>query len=59
MKRYGIRPDRRGFTVPDLFTGQPVVIIDVRQVGLSGHDAIELTKLLNKHAIILRLSLRQ
>ena len=47
-QRYDIRPDDEGFTVFDVFTGQPVVIHDVPQVGLEIHDANDLAELLDQ-----------
>ena len=45
-QRYDIREDREGWTVFDLFTGEPVVISDVPQTGLDIQDADELAELL-------------
>jgi hypothetical protein len=46
-QRYDIREDREGWTVFDLFTGEPVVISAVPQTGLEIQDADELAELLD------------
>ena len=48
VRRYDVRPDDDGFTVFDVFTGQPVVIHDVPQSGLRIEDANDLAELLER-----------
>lgn len=45
--RHEIRADGTGWTVFDVFTGQPVVIHEVPQTGLRIEDAQELARLMN------------
>lgn len=45
--RYIVRPDSRGFSVSDLTTGEPVVIAQMPQTGLSKEDAEHMAGLLN------------
>jgi hypothetical protein len=58
-ERYDIREDYDGWTVFDMFTGQPVVIMNVLQVGLEIQDANELAELLDKPAMRADRILRQ
>ena len=58
-ERYDIREDYEGWTVFDIFTGQPVVIAKVLQVGLEIQDANDLADLLNKPALRADRRLRQ
>jgi hypothetical protein len=58
-QRYDIREDREGWTVFDLFTGEPVVISDVPQTGLDIQDADELAELLDHKAFANDRTLRQ
>ena len=58
-QRYDIREDREGWTVFDLFTGEPVVISDVPQTGLDIQDADELAELLDHKAFANNRTLRQ
>lgn len=58
-ERYDIREDYEGWTVFDIFTGQPVVIANVLQVGLEIQDANDLADLLNKPALRADRRLRQ
>ena len=58
-ERYAIEQDREGWTVFDVFTGQPVVIMDVPQVGLDIQDASDLAELLDKPAMRADRNLRQ
>ena len=58
-QRYDIREDREGWTVFDLFTGEPVVISDVLQTGLDIQDADELAQLLEHMAFAHDRTLRQ
>ncbi len=53
-QRYDIREDREGWPVFDLFTGEPVVISDVPQMGLDIQDADELAELLDHNVEGLR-----
>ncbi|HVI31046.1 hypothetical protein [Phenylobacterium sp.] len=48
--RYRIRPDREGFTVYDLWTGEAAVIAMAPQTGLSREDADHTAALLNLRA---------
>ena len=57
--RYDIREDNDGWTVFDIFTGQPVVIGLVPQVGLDIQDADELAELLDHKAFASDRALRQ
>ncbi len=50
-KRYDIREDYAGWTVFDIFTGHPVVIMEVAQVGLEIQDALDLAELLETPAM--------
>lgn len=43
----------------DIFTGQPVVIMDVPQLGLNIQDAIDLAELLDEPAMRADRNLRQ
>lgn len=58
-RRYDIREDREGWTVFDVFTGEPVVIHGVPQTGLDIQDADELAELLEKPAMMQERRLRQ
>jgi hypothetical protein len=58
-ERYDIREDDDGWTVFDIFTGQPVVIMDVPQVGLDIQDANDLAELLDRPAMRVDRTLRQ
>lgn len=58
-ERYAVEQDREGWTVFDIFTGQPVVIMNVLQVGLQIQDANELAELLDKPAMRADRILRQ
>lgn len=48
--RYRVRPDPRGFSVQDIWTGEPAVIALVPQTGLSQEDAEHTAALLNTRA---------
>jgi hypothetical protein len=48
--RYDIREEDNGWTVFDVWTGEPVVIALVPQVGLDIQDADELAELLDNLA---------
>ena len=50
MERFVIRPDRSGFSVCDLWTGEPAVIAMTPQTGLSEEDAEHTAALLNRRA---------
>lgn len=58
-KRYDLREDREGWTVFDVFTGEPVVISDVPQTGLGIQDADVLAELLDHKAFANDRTLRQ
>ena len=58
-RRYDIREDREGWTVFDVFTGEPVMIHGVPQTGLDIQDADELAELLEKPAMMRDRRLRQ
>jgi hypothetical protein len=58
-RRYDIREDREGWTVFDIFTGEPVVIMLVPQTGLDIQDADELAELLDHKAFVSDRALRQ
>jgi hypothetical protein len=49
-ERYVIRPDREGYSVCDLWTGEPAVIAMTPQTGLSQEDAEHTAGLLNRRA---------
>lgn len=48
--RYSIRRDRAGWTVYEVWTGQPAVIALVPQSGLSEEDAQHTAALLDRRA---------
>jgi hypothetical protein len=48
--RFVFRPDRDGFRVHDLLTGQPAMLASTPQIGLSQADAAHTADLLNRHA---------
>jgi hypothetical protein len=48
--RYDLRKDLGGWTVYDVWTGQPVVIAGRMQTSLDRDDAAELVDLLNDQA---------
>lgn len=50
-QRYDIRKDERGWTVFDLFTGEPAVVAGVPSTGMEIQDADELAELLDHPAI--------
>lgn len=58
-QRYDTKPDEEGFTVFDIFTGRPVVILEVPQVGLNLQDANDLAELLDNPAMRADRRLRQ
>jgi hypothetical protein len=45
--RYDIEQDETGWTVFDIFTGQPVLVHDVPQTGLEFDDADDLADVLS------------
>ncbi|HEY0438258.1 MAG TPA: hypothetical protein VGC92_16570 [Phenylobacterium sp.] len=48
--RFAVRPDRQGFSVFDVWTGEPAVIAMTPQTELSRQDADHTAELLNKRA---------
>lgn len=50
LLRYQIRPDRSGFSVYDVWTGEAAVIAMDPQTGLTRDDAIDIADLLNRRA---------
>ena len=46
--RYAIRPDAEGFSVYDVWTGQPLQLAMVAQTGLSAEDAEHTARLFNE-----------
>jgi hypothetical protein len=48
--RYVIRPDREGFSVIDIWTGEPAVIAGVPQTGIAQDDADHTAQLPNRRA---------
>lgn len=48
--RFVIRPDREGYSVRDLWTGQLAVLAGTPQAGLSQQDAEHTAQLLNRTA---------
>lgn len=48
--RFLIRPDRAGWTVYEVWTGEPAVIALTPQTGLSEADATHTAGLLNRRA---------
>jgi hypothetical protein len=51
LKRFATRPDREGFSVFDLWTGETAVIAMLPQTGLSDEDARHTAGLLNRRAM--------
>ena len=51
-ERYVIRPDPAGFSVVDLWAGEPAMVAMARQAGLSLTDAEHIAALLNQRAAI-------
>ncbi len=48
--RFGVRRDRTGWSVFEVWTGEPAVIALVPQTGLSEEDAQHTAELLNRRA---------
>ena len=48
IARYDLREDSNGWTVFDVWTGQPAVIHGVPQTGLEVQDADEVAELLTR-----------
>jgi len=48
--RFALRPDRSGWTVYEVWTGEPAVIAMVSQTGLSEEDAQHTADLLNRRS---------
>jgi hypothetical protein len=49
--RYNVRPDAKGWTVFEAWSGEPVVLAQARQVGLSEVDAKHTADLMNRRAM--------
>lgn len=49
-ERYVIRPDPAGFSVVDLWAGEPAMVAMARQAGLPQTDAEHIADLLNQRA---------
>lgn len=47
-KRFAVRPDSVGFTVYEVWTGQPMVLAMDPQTGLSEQDAQHTADLMNR-----------
>jgi hypothetical protein len=50
IHRFVIRPDREGYSVCDMWTGEPAVIAMTPQTGMSHADAEHTAELLNRRA---------
>lgn len=50
IPRFVTRPDREGFSVYDVWTGEAAVIAMTPQTGLSEEDALHTADLLNRRA---------
>lgn len=48
--RYGVRRDGKGWTVFEVWSGEPVVLAQARQIGLSELDAQHTAELMNRRA---------
>lgn len=48
--RFVIRPDSEGYSVRDLWTGEPAILAATPQKGLSQEDAEHTAQLLNRTA---------
>lgn len=48
--RFALRPDPKGWTVLEVWTGRPAVVAGVPQAGLKEADAQHTADLLNKNA---------
>jgi hypothetical protein len=48
--RYALRPDPSGWTIMELWTGQPAILAGTPQTGLTEADAQHTVGLLNKSA---------
>jgi hypothetical protein len=53
-QRFHLRPDRTGWTVYDIWTGEPVALALLVQSGLAHEDALELAELLNRPDAVTR-----
>ena len=51
LERFDIRQDDRGWTVLDIATCRPLIIMQVPQVGLDVRDALDLVDALDWPAI--------
>ncbi len=50
-RRYGVRADGKGWTVFEAWSGEPVVLAQAQQVGLSEVDAQHTAELMNRRAL--------
>jgi len=50
--RFVIRPDQAGYTVSDIWTGEPAIIAMTRQTGLTQADAEHTADLLNRRDVV-------
>jgi len=50
IERFGVRPDSQGYSVFDIWTGEPAVIAMTPQSGLSEEDAQHTAELLNRRS---------
>lgn len=50
MERYVTRPDAAGFSIIDIWTGEPAVVAASPQIGLPQSDADHIAQLLNERA---------
>jgi hypothetical protein len=58
-RRFDIREDANGWTVFDVFTGEPVVIAMVPQTGLEAQDGRDVIDLLERPHMAADRTLRQ
>jgi hypothetical protein len=50
-ERFGVRADAKGWTVFEVWTGQPVMLAMDRQIGLSEADALHPAELMNRRVM--------
>ena len=53
-QRFHLRQDRIGWTVYDIWTGEPVALALLVQSGLTYEDALDLAELLNRPEAVTR-----